>query len=397
LRTDLPLAPFATTANGAAIGGAFDRLRPGATGDLVRVTRELTALDDPMLATALDAISGEIHASSLQLAALDGEAIMDVVRSEIAERASPGGSVASLTTSAQGLLGNRQDQSPWGNRRRWWSQFHAQQAAFGATTSAHGADAALHGFALGTDRKFMEHWLLGIGGGYTTGKMSLDGAAESSEFTAPRAFAYLRYSKNRWAAHVGTTVAHTGYNTRRAFGFAARTPLGDGLLFGGVDRQATSTPSGLATDIWGEERFNAMIGSWSLAPSIGLRYARYGRRAWAENGADALSLTAPDQRLSSKQGDVGLSFNRTTGRFRPLASGTHRRELSNRETAAPLVLSGLADGAFVVDGLPLARSTLVSGAGLTLRAGNIDVSLIYEWRRAQAQVRQAIQFTLGFE
>jgi hypothetical protein len=71
--------------------------------------------------------------------------------------------------------------------------------------------------------------------------------------------------------------------------------------------------------------------------------------------------------------------------------------LSNRETAAPLVLSGLADGAFVVDGLPLARSTLVSGAGLTLRAGNIDVSLIYEWRRAQAQVRQAIQFTLGFE
>jgi uncharacterized protein with beta-barrel porin domain len=164
-----------------------------------------------------------------------------------------------------------------------------------------------------------------------------------------------------------------------------------------VDRQATSTPSGLATDIWGEERFNAMFGSWSLAPSIGLRYARYGRQAWAENGADALSLTAPDQRLSSKQGDVGLSFNRTTGRFRPLASGTYRRELSNHATAAPLVLSGLADGAFVVDGLPLARDTVVGRAGLALRAGSIDVSLIYEWRRAQAQARQAIQFTLGFE
>jgi hypothetical protein len=43
---------------------------------------------DSALAAALGAVSGEIHASSLQLAALDGEAVMDLVRDEIAARAS---------------------------------------------------------------------------------------------------------------------------------------------------------------------------------------------------------------------------------------------------------------------------------------------------------------------
>ena len=164
-----------------------------------------------------------------------------------------------------------------------------------------------------------------------------------------------------------------------------------------MNRQANSTPSGLATDVWGEERFNAAIGSWLFSPSVGLRYARYGRRAWTENGADALSLTAPDQTFSSEQADAGLSFSRAAGRFRPRASATYRHELNSRQTAATLVLSGVTDGTFVVDGLPLARDTVVGRAGLTLRTGSSDVSLIYEWERARAQMRQAIQLSLGFE
>ncbi len=89
LNTELPLEPFATTANGARVAHVIDRLGPlrsGETGDLARVTRELTALDDPGLAAALDAVSGEIHASAVQLAALDAEAVTDVVRGELAER-----------------------------------------------------------------------------------------------------------------------------------------------------------------------------------------------------------------------------------------------------------------------------------------------------------------------
>jgi Autotransporter beta-domain len=131
-----------------------------------------------------------------------------------------------------------------------------------------------------------------------------------------------------------------GYRTRRAFRFAARTQLGDDLLFGGVDREATSTPSGLVSEFWGEERLDARIASWFFSPSVGIRYARYGRRAWNENGADALSLTVPDQIFSFKQADVGLRFGRATGRVRPEASFTYRRGLGDRQTHVRLTLRG---------------------------------------------------------
>ena len=100
LRMDLPLQPSATTANGAAIGGAFDRVKGGASGDLARVVRELTALDDSELARGLGATAGEIHASAAHLAAMDAEGMMDVVRGEITNRiSSPGGPERGLTSN----------------------------------------------------------------------------------------------------------------------------------------------------------------------------------------------------------------------------------------------------------------------------------------------------------
>ena len=387
LRTDLPLQRYATTVNGAAIGNAFDRLRRNASGDLAGVTRELTALDDPMLASTLDALSGEIHASSRQLEALDGEASMDLVRGEIATR----------TARAPDVRFMRASQSPGDPPSHWWTQFDAQQATFGGTPSAHGAEATLHRFAFGTHRTVIQKWLVGVGGGYTTGKMNLDGLAESSDFTAPRAFGYFGYKKDRWTTHIGTSLTRTTYDSRRAVRFAALTPLGDALLFGGVDRQPTSHSTGLATDVWSEQRLDAAMGSWSISPSVGLRYARAGRHAWSENGADALSLSAPSGAFSSMQGDGGVAIARTAGRFRPLAAATYRRQLSNVNNAATLMLSGSTDGAFVVGGLPLARDTFVGRAGMTVRAGSSDLSLIYEWRGARAQTRQAFQFSLGFE
>ncbi len=388
LRTDLPLQPYATTTNGSAVGYAFDRLRPGATGDLANVMRELTALDDAALATALDAVSGEIHASGLQLAALDGEGVMDLVRDEIARRASPRELGADTQTPPS---------SPQSRRRHVWSQLHGQRASFDAASSAHGGDANFHGFALGVDWPLRDRWLVGVGGAYATGKLTLDGLAESSDFTAPRALGYIGYAHNRWMAHVGASIARAVYDTRRTLRFAARTPLGDDLLFGGVNRQATSAPSGLATEVWAQERLDTRIGSWFFFPSVGLRYARYGRRAWTEEGADALSLAAPDQTFSSKQADVGLWLGRAMGRFRPDASVLYRRGLGDRQTTARLELSGLGDGSFVVDGLPLARDTLVGRTGLTVWTQSVRVALAYEIQRAQRQLRQAIQFSLGFE
>jgi uncharacterized protein with beta-barrel porin domain len=250
--------------------------------------------------------------------------------------------------------------------------------------------------AVGVDAPLGDRWFGGVGGAYSTGKLTLDGLTESSDATAPRALGYIGYAQDRWTAHVGVSIARIDYDTRRAFQFAARTPLGNDLLFGGVDRRATGASMALATELWGEQRFDARIGSWFLLPSVGVRYGRYDRRAWAEHGADDLSLLAPDQTFTLRQTDASLRVGRSTGRFRPHASSTYRRGWGDRQTTARLDLSGLPDGAFVVNGSFLARDTIVGRAGLAVRTESVGLSLAYEVQRAQLQMRHAIQLSLGF-
>ena len=284
-----------------------------------------------------------------------------------------------------------------GRRDHSWVRLRSQRTTFESASSTHGGHADIQGFVLGADWNLLDHWIVGVGGAYATGKLNLEGVAASSDYVAPRTLGYIGYGTKRWAAHVGTSVARTAYDTRRGFRFAALTPIRDDLLFGGVDRGATSAPSGLTTEVWGEQRFNAKVGSWSLHPSVGLRYASYGRHAWTENGGDSLSLSGPAQTFNSKQADAGLWIGRAVGRFGSQASATYRRALGGRQTYANLDLSGQADGAFVVNGLFLARDTLVGRTGLTFRTRSVGLSLAYELQRAQEQMRQTVQFSVGFE
>ena len=97
------------------------------------------------------------------------------------------------------------------------------------------------------------HWLVGVGGTYADGRLTLDGMDESGDLSVPRAVGYAGYGGKRWALSGGVSVARTLYETRRRFHFTAIAPTGQ-PLFGGIDREAVSKPSGLATDFWSEAR-----------------------------------------------------------------------------------------------------------------------------------------------
>ncbi|MBK5297394.1 MAG: autotransporter-associated beta strand repeat-containing protein, partial [Vicinamibacteria bacterium] len=385
LNTALPLASYAATANGGAIGGAFDRLRASASGDLAAVTRELTALDDDGLSRALDAAGGEIHASAVQLAALDGAASTDVIREEIASR-------GTLEVAGAAPAG-------WSRStgRRAWGRAQVQDTTFSADT-AHGGRAQIVGLMFGGDWTRADGWLVGIGGGYSTGDLALSGLTESSSYRAPRAFWYGGYAGTRWSVQAGGSLAHTAYDVRRTIAFSARLPeaFGGVPLFGGVNRLATSAPAGVATDVWSSWAHRIRVREWAVRPSTGLRYARYARRAWTERDAGALSLSAPDQTVSSMQADLGVHLARTTGRLRPFAATAARRELTDGLTATTLQLSDTSDGLFVVNGLRLARNNVSARVGFTFQAQALEVSLAYEARHALSQTGQAVQLAVGF-
>jgi uncharacterized protein with beta-barrel porin domain len=319
----------------------------------------------------------------MQLASLESGAVSDLVRQELAPRGSRGGTDASLVGPAHS------------SETRWWARSYAEWTRMDAA-SAHGGDARLQGVAGGGTWAFSDRWLVGAGGGYGGARLALDGLAESSDVTAPRGFAYAGYSAGRWSSHVGASIARPRYLTRRAFTFAALTPLGDALLFGGVSRTATSTAWGLSTDVWAEERLALTRGSWQIQPIVGLQYARHSRAGWNEDGADGLALSAPDQTFHSRQGEGGIWMARAAGRFRPEAAASYRRELGARETAATLQLSPSTEGLFVVAGQPLPRESLAGRAGFTLGVGGADLSLAYQAQRARGRLRQSMQLALVF-
>jgi len=386
-RNDIPLSTAALSGNGRAAGAALDRLRTGAAGDLAIVTRELSVLDDASLGAALDAVAGEIHASLPQLAALDSEAATDLINAAIAVRGRPGSDVqASAARTA------------WGAGHRSWIQVNGQHASFAGSADVHGGAANLGGFAAGVDRTVADGWLIGGGGGYSTGKLTLVGLNGSGQMTTARGFGYVGYASGHWAAHAGAGLAWALYDTTRRLGFTARLlpEFGGQPIFGGVLRQADSTERGLTPEAWGNWQFAAGSDQWSVRPDVGLRYARYGRKAWTETGAHALSLSAPSQSLPSAQASVGLHVERAGNRTGPFGMVAYRRELTDGRVTETVQFSENPANTFVVDGLGLARDMVMGGFGFRMANANVNLAIGYQARHASGQTRNTINLVLGF-
>ena len=371
LNTQAPLEPYARTSGGAAAGAALDRLRTVTPEHYTPVVRELLVLEDAALDRALGAIAGEIHGSAGQIAAFDGEAMMDLVREQIDSRAA--------------------------KRRRTWARLQSVESEFDRE-AAHKGDAHVSQVAVATDWTNTRGLLAGVGGGYTTGSLALQHAAESSQYTASRVFGYAGYSGHRSSAHAGGSIARGAYHIRRRVEFAGLLPeaFGGQPAFGGVRRDATSTPSEVVADVWAQWSMTSRIGKWSVAPGAGVRYARYSRGAWTEQGADSLSLSAPASNIGTMHADLGVRATRASGRFRPSVSMLYRRELTSLP-ATVVQLSNRSEGLFSLTGANLTADHLASRAGVAYSlAGDVALSLAYEIRHARDQARQTLRFGIEF-
>ncbi len=391
------LQPHANTGNGWAVGGALDIIKVGATGDLLTVVRTLTAMPDPGAGRALDQISGEIHASATQLAVVDGESVMDVNRSELTNRISLRGGI-----DGAGLKGST---SLWGAQpRRIWVRVRGDHASFdaggltagqGGLPAAHGGDETIAGITIGADWIHGDHWLTGVGGSYGHGKLTLDSLNEWSTFEAPRALGYVGYSKPQWALVGGGSFAYMYYDMQRSFAFSALGPTGRPLVTP-IDRTATSSPSGPATELWFEPRYNFLLGHWDLQPTGSLRAAWYHQNAWTEAGADSLSLTGPGTTVNSTQAGVGVRFSRVTGGVRPFVSGFYRHELTDGFNSTVVEIGPDPKGLYRVDGIELPHNVTIGQGGLTFIHNSFGLSLIYQINVSSPQIWQSLQLGIGF-
>ena len=161
-----------------------------------------------MLAVSLDSMSGEIHASAIQLAAIDGESATDAIRSEVSTRMSQGNAETGGRSSAWGFDGARN-----------WFRFRGERNSFDSIGErdglfgVRGATGSISGFAMGRDWTPSQHWLFGVGGSFATGRMGLNGSRDSTTFSAPRGIAYVGYAGQAGPSMVAS--ASHGPPTRR--------------------------------------------------------------------------------------------------------------------------------------------------------------------------------------
>jgi hypothetical protein len=237
--------------------------------------------------------------------------------------------------------------------------------------------------------------MAGVAGSYGSGRLSLDGLEDRADMAAPRAMGYLGYAGRRWSIDGGAGLARLLYETSRRIRFAALAPTGR-PLFGVVDREATSSPSGLGIDAWIDGRVVIPIGSWDAQPRVGGRSTAYRLGDAQEAGAGALSLLGYARTTRSFQADAAMRMTRMTGRVRPFAEARYQRELAAGGVTADMALGGGPGERFQVEGLTLTRGSLAGQGGVTFLSGSLGVSLLYELWHSRRHTKQTLQLGVGF-
>jgi fibronectin-binding autotransporter adhesin len=389
LNLNLPFAGIGVTGSGAAAAQGLDAVKVGAAGDLGLVVRELAALDDAHLATALKELSGEIHASTLRLSTIDGQTVTDLVRDELAgsehdSEDQPGGG-----RSQRGVNGLRP-----------WLRFSADHVAFNSNGAAGTANIATP--AGGFDFKPLANVTVGGGAALGIGGLSLADVSGSSKITAPRAFGYSGVGFGPFHIHGGGSAARQKTTTQRDIQFAAMVPNEKGELVplstpDGIDRTADSDQSAVTRDAWSEFEDTWKRAGWIFDTKIAVRAAHLDRRAFTETGADSISLAGAEDVLQTREGTFEGHYYKRTGNWRPNILVSYTREVGDDTTQADVNFAGYPQSRFVVQGAQVPITTFHGLFGLTVRTfTGLEYTFEYETQQARGESHNSVHFRMKF-
>jgi uncharacterized protein with beta-barrel porin domain len=252
------------------------------------------------------------------------------------------------------------------------------------------------GLAGGFDVKRTDRFTFGIGGSLTQGGLSLRGLSEVSDMIAPRGFGYAGVRLGPFRLHGGGSAARTNGTSERQIQISAARA--DGQPSGSAfDRTAQSEQDGATYDAWSEWQDTFTVKTWKAEGKVGWRHARFARQAFTETGAGPLSLVGGEDTLTSTEADVLARVWRREGSYRPHFLFSFRRQLGDDENSMKVGFVDNPNVRFDVNGLPLARNTVLGRSGLTVRTGSgLEYTLQYEFRFAESEQRHTADFRIRF-
>jgi fibronectin-binding autotransporter adhesin len=388
-RTDVSFASLATNVNGHAAGGALDAARATASADLRSVIREVGALSDADIHTALAQLGGSTSAIALRTGALDAQGVLRSVSDRIID----------LRTGVRSDL----VASPLSARpRRTGVWFRATVS--GLSGDAIRSDALSRGGLLGIDREFAEgRWLVGAFGGYDRAALTLDAGANALRDRRYRAGVYAATTLGTAYINAALAGADHRVETTRHLAFVAELDpqFGGGPLFGGIDRSTAARYAGHDVTTFVESGLSRTLGTALVQPFAGLDASHVSTNGFAEHGAGSVDLVASDASTTSVRAAVGIratrSFAALSGTFAPRVEVRYLHELRDRAASVPVAVAGAPMNGFSVTSPTNGSHAVAASAGFVVEASRrLLFSMDYRGVFAAAVHTQAVTLGVAF-
>ncbi len=386
----------AATPNERAVAGALDRF---ATDNPLFLAA--AGLTGAATRQALDALSGEIHAS-VQTTLLDNSRFMRLAMlGRLRQAAFAGAPDATAVLGYDGPTLAYQAPTPFPVKAAplapvktpdfaFWTQAVGAWGSFDGDGNAASLTRNLGGFFSGFDARFGEFSRVGLAGGYTRSSLSLGDRASSAGIDTAHLGAYAGTGFGAFNLRAGAAFAFHTIDTSRTIQFP-----------GFFDKTAAHYDGGTG-QIFGEAGYGMAFGNVAVEPFAGAAWVHVKTDSFAETGGLA-ALNGGAATDSVGYSSLGVRFatsylmpNGTMLTPRATLAWQHAFNAVTPATALAFQINGIGFG---VAGVPIARDAALIDAGFDLRISpQAKLGLFYSGELAATARDHAVKgnFTWNF-
>lgn len=217
------------------------------------------------------------------------------------------------------------------------------------------------GMTIGMDYRFTGGLAAGLLLGYTGSRADVDNYGSKITMDGYTLGAYGTWYTQGFFVDGQASYGWADYkNTRR-------------IVFPGLDRTATSSPTGSQFTLYGGTGYELPLGKWMIVPAMSFQYINLGIDSYTESGAGALNLDVDRQTTESFQGNIGgkLYYRWETGNnvIMPGINASYGHEFLR---GAKDIVSRLAQGSspFRIETASPDRDFVLCGAGISMFTSN---------------------------
>lgn len=368
LRNDVKIDEVAVTSNQTATANALDRL--GAGNALAWAMLLLTDKDAARL--ALDAASGDAHASAKGMLVEDSRFVADAatarIRSAFDSVAAP-----ALPVMAYGEGGTELVAADT-SRFAVWGQAFGSWAKTNGDGNAAGFDRSTGGFLTGGDAAIGNAWRVGLLTGYNHTSFDVDDRASSGSSDSYHVGLYGGGQWRGFGLRGGAAYSWNRIETSRSV-----------VIPGFADALTAKYDAGTA-QVFGEAGYRADTGTASFEPFANLAHVSLHTGGFREKGG-AAALTSAASTTQTTFTTLGLraSTGFVLGGMQASAQGTlgWRHAFGDTTPVSNMALAG--SDLFTIAGVPIARDSAIVEAGLDLSVSDMaKLGLTYSGRFASS-------------